>query len=131
MISRKIGSSDIAGVTRVCNNLQILFASIPQFSDLGFLREKMPNRCVVAGCPNVPDPSKSIGLHKYPEDNDSERKTETLDRVRAKWSPTDTHRSQHFKVCKQSHLSAFMKLVTRCLYMFVHSTFITCILIFK
>ena len=56
---------------------------------------------------------------------------ETLDRVRVKWSPTDTHRSQHFKVCKQSHLSVFMKLVTRCLYMFVHSTFITCILIFK
>ena len=78
MTSRKIGSSDVAGVTRVCNNLQILFASIPQFSDLGFLREKMPNRCVVAGCPNVPDPSKNIGLHKYPEDNDSERKRRRL-----------------------------------------------------
>ena len=78
MTSRKIGSSDVAGVTRVCNNLQILFASIPQFSDFGFLREKMPNRCVAAGCPNVPDPSKSIGLHKYPEDNDSERKRRRL-----------------------------------------------------
>ena len=62
MTFRKIGPSDVAGVTRVCNNLQILFASIPQFSDFGFLREKMPNRCVAAGCPIVPDPSKSIGL---------------------------------------------------------------------
>ena len=94
----------VAGVTRVCNNLQILFASIPQFSDLSFLREKMPNRCVAAGCSNVPDPSKSIGLHKFPEDNDSEKKRRRLwiafvQTKRAKWSPTDTSRlcSQHFK----------------------------------
>ncbi len=56
---------DVAGVTRVCNNLQILFASIPPFSDFGFLREKMPNKFVAAGSPNVPDPSKSIGLQEY------------------------------------------------------------------
>ncbi len=64
----------------------------------------MPNRCVAAGCSNVPDPSKSIGLHKFPEDNDSEKKRRRLwiafvQTKRAKWSPTDTSRlcSQHFK----------------------------------
>ncbi len=71
MTSWKIGSSDVAGVTRVCNNLQILLASIPQFSDFSFLGEN-------AGCPNVPDPSKSIGHHKYPQVNDSERKRRIL-----------------------------------------------------
>ena len=68
------------------------------------LREKMPNRCVAAGCSNVPDPSKSIGLHKFPEDNDLEKKRRRLwvafvRTKRAKWSPTATSRlcSQHFK----------------------------------
>ena len=38
----------------------------------------MPNRCLAAGCSNVPDPSKSIGLHKLSEDNDSKRKRRRL-----------------------------------------------------
>ena len=64
----------------------------------------MHNRYVAAGCSNVPDPSKSIGLHKFPEDNDSERKRRRLwiafVRTKcAKRSPTDASCicSQHFK----------------------------------
>jgi hypothetical protein len=34
----------------------------------------MPNRCVAGGCSNIPDPSQNIGLHKFPEDNDLEKK---------------------------------------------------------
>ena len=54
----------------------------------------MPNRCVAAGCSNVLDPFRSIGLHKFPEDNDPERKRRRLwiafvRMKRAKWSPTD------------------------------------------
>ena len=63
MTSRRVESSDVAGVTRACSNLQILFTSIPQFAAAEFfclLQEKMPNRCVVAGCSNVPDLSKNI-----------------------------------------------------------------------
>ena len=81
MTSRRAESSDVAGVTRACSNLQILFTSITQFAAVEFfcvLREKMPNRCVAAGCSNVSDPSKSIGLHEFPENNDSERKRRRL-----------------------------------------------------
>ena len=39
------------------------------------------DRCVAAGCSDVPDPSNSIGLHKLPEDNDSERKRRRLSRL--------------------------------------------------
>ena len=54
----------------------------------------MPNRCVVAGCSNVPDTAKNIGLHKFPEDKDSETKRQRpwiafVQTKRAKWSPTD------------------------------------------
>ena len=107
MTSRRIESSDVGGVTRACSNLQILFTSTPQFCAIEIVRpfrEKMPNRCVAAGCSNVPDSSKSIGLHKFPEDNDSEKKRRRLwiafvRTKRAKWSPTDTSRlcSRHFK----------------------------------
>jgi len=64
----------------------------------------MHYRCVAAGSSNVPDPSKSIGLHKFREDNESERNRRRLwiafvRTKRAKWSPTATSRicSQHFK----------------------------------
>ena len=97
MTSRRVESSDVAGVTCACSNLQILFTSIPQFAAVELfcvLREEMPNRYVAAGCSNVLDPSRSIGLHKFPEDNDSERKRRRLwiafvRTKRAKWSPTD------------------------------------------
>ena len=87
--------------------MQILFTSTPQFCaiEIGRLfREKMANRCVAAVCSNTPDPSKSIGLHKFPENNDSEKKRRRLwvafvRTKRAKWSPIDTSRlcSEHFK----------------------------------
>ena len=64
----------------------------------------MANRCVAAGCSNTSDPSKSVGLHKFPENNDSEKKGRRLwiafvRTKRAKWSPIDTSRlcSEHFK----------------------------------
>ena len=64
----------------------------------------MPNRCVAGGCSNVPDPSQNIGLHKFPEDNDLEKKRRRLwvafvRTKRAKWSPTANSRlrSQHFQ----------------------------------
>ncbi|CAB3981011.1 Transposable element P transposase [Paramuricea clavata] len=64
----------------------------------------MPNRCVDGGCSNVPDPSQNIGLHKFPEDNDLEKKRQRLwvafVRTKcAKWSPTANFRlcSQHFQ----------------------------------
>ena len=63
---------------------KFLFTSITAICRSCFfflLREKMPNRCVAAGCSNVPDLSKSIGLHKFPEDNDSERKRRRLSRL--------------------------------------------------
>ena len=107
MTSRWIELSDVAGATRACSNLQILFTSTLQFCGIEIVRpfrEKMPNRCVAAGCLNVPDSFKSIGLHKFPEDNDSEKKRRRLWITfvwtkRAKWSPTDTSRlcSWHFK----------------------------------
>ena len=53
---RKIGSSDVAGVTAK------LF---------WLLCKKMRNGCVAVGCSNVSKPSKNIGAHKY---NDSEKK---------------------------------------------------------
>ena len=51
MTLRKVAASDVAGVTRVCNNLQILFTSTPQCcanETVCPFREKMPNRCVAA-----------------------------------------------------------------------------------
>ena len=109
MTSRRVESNDVAGVTRACSsNLQILFTSVPKFAAVEFfcvLREKMPNRCVAACRSNVSDPSKSIGLHEFSEDSDSERKRRRLwiafvRMKRAKWSPTDASHicSQHFKV---------------------------------
>jgi hypothetical protein len=35
MISQEIGPSDVAGVTRVCNNLQFVFTSTPQWTNSG------------------------------------------------------------------------------------------------
>ena len=93
MTSRRIESSDVAGVTLACSNLQILFTSTLQFCAIeivNIFREKMPNRCVAASCSNVPDSSKSIGLHKFP----------VFVRTKGpKWSPTHTSRlcSRHFK----------------------------------
>ena len=81
MTSRKIELSDVAGATHACSNLQILFTSTLQFCGIEIVRpfrEKMPNRCVAAGCLNIPDSSQSIGLHKFPEDNDSEKKRRRL-----------------------------------------------------
>ena len=64
----------------------------------------MPNRCVAGCCSNVPDPSQNIGLHKFPEDNDLEKKRRRLwvtfvQTKRAKWSPTANSRlcSQQFQ----------------------------------
>ena len=64
----------------------------------------MPYRCVAAGSSYVPDPFKSIGLHKFPENNDSARNTPTLwitfvgQRVRNGLPPaTSRLRSQHFE----------------------------------
>ena len=107
MIFRKVAACDVAEVTRICNNLQILFTSTPQFCAIEIgrpFREKMANRCVAAVCSNTPDPSKSICLHKFPKDNDSEKKRRRLwiaflRTKRAQWSPIDTSRlcSEHFK----------------------------------
>ena len=64
----------------------------------------MPNRCVAGRCSYVPDHSQNIGLHKFPEDNDLEKKRRRLwvafvRTKRAKWSPTANSRlcSQHFQ----------------------------------
>ena len=56
----------------------------------------MPDRCVVAGCSNVPNSEKGIALHKFPFFGDdrnmakARRKkwTEFVQLKRAKWSPT-------------------------------------------
>ena len=100
MTSRRVESSDVAGVTRACSNWQILFTSIPQFAAVIFLRfvRENTNRCVAAGCSNVSNPSKSSsGLHEFPEDNDSKRKRRRLwiafvPTKSAKWSPRDESR---------------------------------------
>ena len=84
MTFQQVGVNDVAGVTSVCNNLQILYTSKLQFCTIETVhpfQEKMPNRCAAAGCSNVPDPSKSVGLHEFPEDNDLKKKKETLDCV--------------------------------------------------
>ena len=36
MTSRRVESSEVAGVTRACSNLQILFTSTPQFAAVDF-----------------------------------------------------------------------------------------------
>ena len=38
MTFREAGACDVAGVTRVCNNLQILFTYTPQFSAIEIVR---------------------------------------------------------------------------------------------
>ena len=88
----------------ICKFYLHIRRNFPLLKLFGLFRDKMPYRCVAAGCSNVPDPSKSIGLHKFPEDNDSEKKRRRLwiafvRTKRAKWSPTETSRlcSQHFK----------------------------------
>ena len=56
----------------------------------------MPDRCVVAGCSNIPNSEKGIALHKisfYGDDRNkvkARRKkwTEFVQLKRAKWSPT-------------------------------------------
>ena len=68
--------------------------------------EKMPDRCVVAGCSNGNDPERNISLHKIPYlgDDRSEakaRRKKWVDFVklkRAKWEPTVYSRvcSVHF-----------------------------------
>ena len=49
MTYQKVGSSDVAGVTRACSNLQILYTFIPQFSAfeivLAFARENAQQMC--------------------------------------------------------------------------------------
>lgn len=62
----------------------------------------MPYRCVTGRCSNVPDASKNIRLHKFPKDNESEKKRRRLwaNFVRTKrWSPTANSRlcSEHFR----------------------------------
>ena len=64
----------------------------------------MPNTCVAAGCSDFAEPSKSIGLETFSEDNEFKRNRRRLYiafvRTKcAKWSPTATTRacSQHFK----------------------------------
>lgn len=61
----------------------------------------MPNRCVAGGCSNVPDPSRNIGLHKFPDEDDKKRRKLWVNFVltkRAKWVPSATSRlcSTHF-----------------------------------
>lgn len=56
----------------------------------------MPDRCVVAGCSNIPDSEKGIALHRIPfyGDERSQAKarrkkwTDFVKLKRAKWSPT-------------------------------------------
>ena len=49
MTYHKVGSSDVAGVTRTCGNLKILYTFIPQFSAfeivLAFSRENAQQMC--------------------------------------------------------------------------------------
>ena len=68
---------------------------------------KMPSRCVVYGCSNVPDPENGIILHKIPYDLDlrpeaiKRRKVwvDFVKRKRAKWEPSSSSCvcSKHFK----------------------------------
>ena len=56
----------------------------------------MPDRCVVAGCSNTPNPEKGIALHRIPFYGDERSKekarrkkwTDFVKLKRAKWSPT-------------------------------------------
>lgn len=67
----------------------------------------MPFRCVAGNCSNVPDASKNIALHKFPDDDDncpSEKKRRRawvnfVQTKRAKWCPTKNSRlcSEHFR----------------------------------
>ena len=69
-------------------------------------QRKMPGRCVVGGCSNVPDVQKGIVLHTIPfwEDDRPETKNEEkrwvsfVNTKRAKWEPTKGSSicSQHF-----------------------------------
>ena len=43
-----------------------------------FLREEMHYTCVAAGCSDFADSSKSVGLHKFSEDNESKRDRQRL-----------------------------------------------------
>lgn len=69
--------------------------------------EKMPKRCVVAGCGNVSDKAKGVSLHIIPYSGDErnearKRRKKWVDFVklkRAKWTPTQYSIicSEHFK----------------------------------
>ena len=59
---------------------------------------KMPSRCVVYSCSNVPDPANGIILHKIPYDEDLRPKAikrrrlwvDFVKRKRAKWEPSSS-----------------------------------------
>ena len=67
------------------------FSNVESFIDLN-----MPDRCVVAGCSNVPNSEKGIALHNIPFFGDDRNKakarrkkwTEFVELKRGKWSPT-------------------------------------------
>lgn len=69
---------------------------------------KMPNKCVVGGCSNVPNVQNGIALHNIPYFNDErseakKRRKKWVDYVklkRAKWEPTkhSVICSTHFKL---------------------------------
>ena len=53
----------------------------------------MPNTCEAAGCSDFAEPSKTIDLQKFSEDNESKRNRRRLYKAfvrtkRAVWSPT-------------------------------------------
>ena len=103
MIFIKTGPSDVergSHLQFVFTYTSLLFAIEISW----YVVRKMPNRCVAGGCSNLPDPSQSIGLHKFPDDNDLDKKRRRLwvafVRTKcAKWSPTANSRlcSEHFK----------------------------------
>ena len=63
----------------------------------------MPHTCVVADCSDFGEPSKSIGLEEFSEDNELKRNRQKLyiafvQTKCAKWSPTATHIYIHTQI---------------------------------
>ncbi len=80
--------------------------------------EKMPKRCVVAGCSNIGDKEKEISLHAIPYSGDErpeakkrrKKWTDFVSLKRAKWTPTSYSVIcyEHFKLrifCDDFHMS--------------------------
>lgn len=69
----------------------------------------MPHRCVAGGCSNVPDTSRNIGLHKFPDQEAEKSRWKAWvqfvgmklggDKTGKKWAPSKYSRlcSEHFR----------------------------------